>query len=104
MGEGDLRYLLTKTRRSRGSHHSINETEYGSAYVWPQAIESLVDRPLKSLIKESKTSILLKISAFAYLQRELRILMSQDTAFNADKLARLFEFTIEACRKSRGLV
>jgi hypothetical protein len=82
MGEGDLRYFLQKTGPIFKDQDLINEGEYGSDYVWSEAVRDIVDGTLAELAKQTESSLHMRIAAFAHLQRELRILLNNPTPFD----------------------
>jgi hypothetical protein len=91
MGEGDLRYLVTKKNEVKNSAGLIDEGEYGSQYEWPEIVTSVIDMPMKIIAERTKSSTYLRIAAFAYFQRELRLLLNDSVEFSIDKLKKLFD-------------
>lgn len=88
MGEGDLRYLLTKTGNELSGEHPLLDGEYGSDYAWPEAISARLD-PFFSDCASLCSSDLKKIAFAAYLQRELRLLLTKAEPFTMDDLLAL---------------
>jgi SAM-dependent methyltransferase len=91
MGEGDLRYLVTKKNEVKNSAGSIDEGEYGSQYAWPEIVTSVIDEPMKIIAEQTKSSSYLRIAAFAFFQRELRLLLNDSAEFSIGKLKKLFD-------------
>jgi hypothetical protein len=81
MGQGDLRYLLTKINHRRGNAFLLNEGEYGSDYSYPPIIKDNIDPLLNEFIRVAGNRDWLKIASAAHLQRELRILLHEPQQF-----------------------
>jgi len=81
MGQGDLRYLLTKSKCQQGNTFLVNEGEYGSNYAYPPLITTNIDPLFDEIIKISGDRDWLKIAIAAYIQRELRILLNEPKQF-----------------------
>lgn len=92
MGEGDLRYLLTKARPTAGSGDAklIPEGAYGSTYPWPPAITAVID-PLFERARRELHKGWIKIAFAAHVQRELRLLMTENKPFPLADFVRLVE-------------
>lgn len=88
MGEGDLRYLLTKAEHRQAGEHLLLDGEYGSDYAWPESITGQLD-PLFAECASLCGSDLKKIAFAAHLQRELRILLTQANEFMMKDLREL---------------
>lgn len=76
MGEGDLRYLLTRAAAAPSAPAApIDEGEYGSDYQWPASIEAI--EPAFAAFREAVGgSAWTRVAAGAHLQRELRLLLT----------------------------
>ena len=82
MGEGDLRYLLTKAAAPvSGPAALIDEGEYGSNYRWPASIEA-IEPAFAAFRAALGDSAWIRVVAAAHLQRELRLLLSTPGDFN----------------------
>lgn len=82
MGEGDLRYLLTKERATPQQPGQIlDEGEYGSRVEWPPVIVASVDRALEQLASVCRQPWQ-RIAAAAHVQRELRLQMTRVEGFD----------------------
>jgi ubiquinone/menaquinone biosynthesis C-methylase UbiE len=81
MGQGDLRYLLTKIDHRQGRACLLNEGEYGSHYAYPPLIKANIDPLFSEIIKVAGDRDWLKIAIAAYIQRELRILLNEQKQF-----------------------
>jgi ubiquinone/menaquinone biosynthesis C-methylase UbiE len=84
MGEGDLRYLLSKVRATPAAvADSLNEDEYGSEVTWPLPITQKLDPALKRLASACCRPWQ-RIAAAAHVQRELRLQMTKSEPFDLD--------------------
>lgn len=102
MGEGDLRYLLHKKEVRQESNHLLLEGEYGSDYSWPQIITEQLN-PLFAECAALCGSDMKKIAFAAHLQRELRLLLTQASAFTLQELVELQSKLKEYLGAVRGL-
>jgi hypothetical protein len=90
MGEGDLRYLLTKSNARPKTNDALSEDDRGSDYHWPSNVTEAVDPFFEQLEPILGGRSWLRIAASAKLQRELRILLSEPGPFQLDKLNAVF--------------
>jgi len=81
MGQGDLRYLLTKINHRQDSAFLLNEGEYGSPYAYPPLIKDNLDPLFSEIIRVAGDRDWLKIAIAAHIQRELRILLNESQQF-----------------------
>jgi ubiquinone/menaquinone biosynthesis C-methylase UbiE len=82
MGEGDLRYFLTKAHATPAAAPQIlDEGEYGSAFDWPATITAPLDPALAALTAACERPWQ-RIAAAAHVQRELRLQMTRPEPFN----------------------
>lgn len=82
MGEGDLRYFLTKTGATPAAVPQIlDEGEYGSAFDWPATITASLDPVLAELAAACEHPWQ-RIAAAAHVQRELRLQMTKPEPFD----------------------
>jgi len=81
MGEGDLRYLLTKDKHVCQQRHLLEEGEYGSQYHYPDIIRDRIDPLMESVRVVAKDRDWMKIALAAHIQRELRILLYETGPF-----------------------
>ncbi len=73
LGEGDLRYLITKSTSNNGvSGLAISDTELGSIYEYSNSCYKAIDEKFDLLIPKLGDSIIRKLLAFSFLQRNLR--------------------------------
>jgi ubiquinone/menaquinone biosynthesis C-methylase UbiE len=86
LGDGDLRYLLTKKTNDLRGEHPISDSIFGSHYDYPATYTKPLDEKFSLLKQEVGESLVLKILSCAYLQRNLR-----DNIFSTAK-----EFNVEA--------
>ena len=82
MGEGDLRYLLTKISKDRKDTDNLDEGEYGSIYNYPQLILQNVDPLFEEIRKIADNESWMKIAISAHIQRELRLLLTRNQPFS----------------------
>jgi ubiquinone/menaquinone biosynthesis C-methylase UbiE len=91
MGEGDLRYLLEKTRTTPAQDPAIlDEGEYGSHVEWPAVITEAVDTALARL-EEVCVHAWQRIAAAAHIQRELRLQMTRPESFDLAAYVQMIE-------------
>ena len=100
MGEGDLRYLVTKKNKGKPGVSLINEGEFGSQYFWPKIVTSVIDKPIKIIADQTRNTTYLRIGAFAYFQRELRLLLNKPKNFSTQELQTLFNKVTTLAKKS----
>lgn len=86
MGEGDLRYFLTKGKDAKTGGTPISEDEYGSAYEWPELIKKEIDPVFVRLEEICAGNRLLKVAVAARIQRELRIMLTDKRPFPLKEL------------------
>jgi ubiquinone/menaquinone biosynthesis C-methylase UbiE len=72
LGDGDLRYLLTKNTNNLRDEHPISDSVFGSHYNYPDIYTNPLDEKFDLLEQEVGESLVLKILTCAYLQRNLR--------------------------------
>ncbi|MGE0268304.1 MAG: class I SAM-dependent methyltransferase [Candidatus Omnitrophota bacterium] len=89
MGEGDLRYLLLKTSCEQKDKCQLEEGEYGSIYNWSDEITAHLDPIFHGLSAKVSNTDLGKIMAAAYIQRELRIELTESKEFDFDKVIKI---------------
>lgn len=94
MGQGDLRYLLTKINNSRGSSFFLNGGEYGSHYSYPGIIKENIDPLFREIIRVAGDRDWLKIAIAACIQRELRILLNEQKQFKLADFLRVIQVLI----------
>lgn len=85
MGEGDLRYLLTKRTNERERNYLIPEGEYGSDYELKPIIMKEID-PLFETMKKKDYEDWKKIAIAAHIQRELRISLDRTEKLSIDEI------------------
>jgi ubiquinone/menaquinone biosynthesis C-methylase UbiE len=102
LGEGDLRYLLTKTDRPPLEEYPIPEGEYGSQYDWPEAITSRLD-PAFQACADLCSSDMSRIAFCGHLQREVRLLLTEGTAFTMEAIEALFRKLESMLRGLQGI-
>jgi ubiquinone/menaquinone biosynthesis C-methylase UbiE len=90
MGEGDLRYLLTKTSNPKPSPFQIAEGECGSEFTYPESITDIQEE-LESFFASVSGDDWLLVSACAHLQRELRLIMTENVEFDLPRYRELIQ-------------
>jgi ubiquinone/menaquinone biosynthesis C-methylase UbiE len=85
MGEGDLRYYVTKAHSTPASAPEIlDEGEYGSTFEWPATLTASLDPALAQLASVCGRPWQ-RIAAAAHIQRELRLQMTRTEPFDLDE-------------------
>jgi ubiquinone/menaquinone biosynthesis C-methylase UbiE len=85
MGQGDLRYFLTKARATPPSAPQVlDEGQYGSAFEWPAQVTAALD-PLLTQLTAVCERPWQRIAAAAHIQRELRLQMTRPEPFDLDE-------------------
>lgn len=90
MGEGDLRYLLTKADGAVKHDHLILEGEYGSSYEWPTLITERID-PVFDRINAFVRDDWVRVALAAHIQRDLRVMLYRDEPFDLDEILVMIE-------------
>jgi ubiquinone/menaquinone biosynthesis C-methylase UbiE len=97
LGEGDLRYLATKTAAVRHPLGSpLSESEYGSTPFFAQEIAEAFEEPLRRLDAAVGANKAVGIVVAANLQRRLRDMMTEDASFNHASFLEFARRNIEA--------
>jgi SAM-dependent methyltransferase len=103
MGEGDLRYLLTKSSSDPSAAAALlDEGEYGSAYDWPASIEA-VEPAFEAFREPLAGSAWSRVAAGAHLQRELRLLLSRPGDFDLAAFVAVMERIAAVARDATPL-
>lgn len=89
-GEGDLRYLLSKTGNAPKNDALLDEGVYGSEYQWPESVESLVVEGFGIIPELDKTEPWKRVAICARVQREFRILMDKKTQLDRNEFLNIF--------------
>jgi ubiquinone/menaquinone biosynthesis C-methylase UbiE len=89
MGEGDLRYLLTKESDQVDDGGLLDEGEYGSSYAYPALIRDHIDPLFQKIIAVTKDRDWMKIALAAHIQRELRLLLTANQSFSLPALVEI---------------
>ena len=95
MGEGDLRYLLTKKSHGQKTEQLISESAYGSTYKWPSVITESIDPLFKIIQSKAANQPWLKIAFAANIQRELRILLYKEEPFQMNDMVKIIKNLIK---------
>lgn len=92
VGEGDLRYLITKTSNVTTNLYKIDGSGTETDYLYPRRITDLLDVKFEILSNLVKGDLLRTILAFAYIQRNLRDNFFADAKpFDYEKFLHLFD-------------
>jgi ubiquinone/menaquinone biosynthesis C-methylase UbiE len=100
MGDGDLRYLLTKTDHRPGPAH-LNDGPLGSSVSWPASVTELVDDRLDAFAEACGDDYWPLLAGCALIQRELRLLMSRPGPFAADEFRQWLDAAVRLVTVSR---
>lgn len=87
LGEGDLRYVLTKTSNEMSSDKMLSEDSVGSEYAYLKEYTSSLDEEFSKLFQYTGNSIVYKIASCTFIQRYLR-----DSIFNGNKKIDMLEY------------
>lgn len=94
LGEGDLRYFLQKESDFLEENHPISDSIYGSDYIYPEIYKKIIDDKFVEINKKVQNSLIFKVLACAYIQRNLRDkIFSSTTQFN---LSQFIDYCEEA--------
>lgn len=94
LGEGDLRYLSTKTKLSNAGA-PISDSVLGSYYDYPVEYTAILDEKFSQIEKKAGGNSVALIAAAAYLQRNLRDqIFASHEDFKMDNFTALFEDVI----------
>jgi len=86
VGEGDLRYLLTKTAKAGPLKAPISDSEYGSNVPFDKAIVERFKPLFDQAMNAAGTDPIPRIALCAYIQKALRDLLSAEGDFDIDKV------------------
>jgi len=99
LGEGDLRYLLTKTGIvGVPDGRPLSSDEHGSKPDFDRAIAEKFDGPLCDLESAIGSNVILAVLVASNLQRRLRDMMSEDRPFDVDGYQRLISLNCDAAQ------
>lgn len=97
MGEGDLRYFLTKTGHPTTTSVTIPEEGHGSNFSWPKSMVS-IDRACQKL-ETVPLSPAMRVAVAAYIQRKLRLEMTKTDGFRMEVVTSLLQRALELAGK-----
>jgi hypothetical protein len=99
LGEGDLRYLLTKTGvAGSADDRPLSNDEYGSKPDFAPVISQKFDGLLSDLEAAIGPNVILGVLVASNLQRRLRDAMSEDKPFDVAGYQRLISLNCDAAR------
>jgi ubiquinone/menaquinone biosynthesis C-methylase UbiE len=99
LGEGDLRYLLTKTGvASVADGRPLSDDEFGSKPDFDRAIARNFDEPLRDLEAAIGSNVILGVLVASNLQRRLRDIMSEDKPIDVVNYQRFISLNCDAAR------
>ncbi len=99
LGEGDLRYLLSKTdAASAPSGRPLSDDEYGSKPDFDKAISEQFDGLLHDLEAAIGSNVILGVLVASNLQRRLRDMMSEHRSFDVEDYRRFISLNCDAAR------
>ncbi|WP_027720762.1 class I SAM-dependent methyltransferase [Maridesulfovibrio zosterae] len=93
VGEGDLRYLLSKKEHSVSEGSPLRESEYGSDFKYPDTVTNVIS-PCFEKIQSLELSALARVALAAHIQRELRLLLDAQKNFEIKEVLTLIESLI----------
>lgn len=104
VGEGDLRYLLTKSSSNiENSSTPISDSVYGSDYQYPKQYTDIIDEKMNEIQKLTNDSLVLKVLSCAYIQRHLRDdIFDKDKPFEMSVFVNYFEQLINSLKAIKG--
>ena len=86
VGEGDLRYLLTKTENAGPAMNPISDSEYGSSVAFDSEIIDRFEPLFDAAFAAVGQSQVAQIALCAYIHKALRDLLSVEGGFDIDKV------------------
>jgi len=98
VGDGDLRYFLTKTSAPQGSSSALSDSEYGSEVTFGAQITSRFGPLFDALFDGINDNPLLAIAQCGYVHKGLRDLLSVEGDLNVDA----FEETLQMAKTLSG--
>jgi hypothetical protein len=99
LGEGDLRYLLTRSAAAgAATGRPLSDDEYGSTPDFDQAISKQFDGPLRDLEAAIGSNVILGVLVASNLQRRLRDMMSAERPFDVADYRRFISVNCDAAR------
>jgi ubiquinone/menaquinone biosynthesis C-methylase UbiE len=99
LGEGDLRYLLTKTGATgTAAEHLLSDDVYGSKPDFDRVISEQFDGPLRDLEVAIGSNVILAVLVASKLQRRLRDMMSEERPFDVADFRRFISLNCDAAR------
>jgi ubiquinone/menaquinone biosynthesis C-methylase UbiE len=97
LGEGDLRYLLSKTESSGTvTGHPLSDDKYGSKPDFDKVISEQFDELLHDLEAAIGSNVILGVLVASNLQRRLRDMMSEDRPFDVENYRRFISLNCDA--------
>jgi SAM-dependent methyltransferase len=102
MGEGDLRYLLTKAERPSGDVHTLKDGEYGSDPNFAPVIERRFGGYFDELGELVAGHPMVALAACAFIQRDLREIMSAPGRLDLDAIEAKVSAAIALARGALG--
>lgn len=95
LGNGDLRYLLTKKEEQTVGNYPLSETEYGSDASFDPRLEARFGPLFDTLEEAVSGNWLMAVAASAYIQNTLREIMSETGPFRVEFFAETIEKATE---------
>ena len=100
MGDGDLRYLLTKVREPAGEANRLSDGPYGSDTKFASIIEERFGRYFDDLAECVAPSPVLAVAACAAIQRNLRRIMSNPGRLDIDAIEAVVQNALKQTRRA----
>jgi ubiquinone/menaquinone biosynthesis C-methylase UbiE len=99
LGEGDLRYLLTRTGAAgAAAGRPLSDDEYGSKPDFDRVISEQFGGPLRDLEAAIGANVILGVLVASNLQRRLRNMMSEERPFDVADYRRFISLNCDAAR------
>jgi SAM-dependent methyltransferase len=102
VGDGDLRYLLTKTGEPVGQARRLNSSEFGSAPKFAPVIEQRFGGYFAELSACLAGAPMLALAACSHIQKELREIMSRPGKLDVDAIEANVERVVSLVRIAAG--
>ena len=100
LGEGDLRYLLTKKENKKSD--CPTKIAQPSKYEYPTIFKDAIDKKLDAILPKLNNNLLITLLTFASLQRNLRDkILSSRTAFNLEVFLSHFDKVLNHLNAAR---
>ena len=100
LGEGDLRYFLTKLRKAGANQHIISESEHGSTAAFSQTVADRFAPHFDALVDAVKDNPISAIASCAKIQRAMYDIFNSEGRLDVEEYEAVVRDTI---RLTRGI-